>query len=90
LPEHSEASFAFILFDMRENFVGASSPELWAQSQVGRGVPDRLDLAWEFKVGFLLARQAHEISLNHINLTCKVTSASLIHSRRMDNGNTHG
>jgi hypothetical protein len=34
LPNDSEASLTFILFDVRENFVGAGFAELWAESQV--------------------------------------------------------
>jgi hypothetical protein len=55
LPNYSQASLAFILFNVPQDFVGAGSAELRAESQIRRGVPDRLDLAWEFKVEFLFA-----------------------------------
>jgi len=53
VPNDSEAPFTLILLDVRENFVGAFSAELWADCQIGRVVPDRTDLGMEFRVGLL-------------------------------------
>jgi len=55
LPINIEAPLAFIFLDVLQDFVGASSAELRAESQVGRSTPDGPDLGRKFKVGFLLS-----------------------------------
>jgi hypothetical protein len=55
LSKHSQASLTSILFDVLQDFVGASVTELRTECQIGRGMPDRLNLGWESEVGFLLS-----------------------------------
>jgi hypothetical protein len=54
------------LFDVLQNFVGAGSSELRTEGEMGRGMPDGLNLGREFETGFLFAGLFHlSVDLNY-------------------------
>jgi hypothetical protein len=59
LPKHNEAPLAIVFLDVLQYFVGAGSAELWTESQIRRGVPDRPNLGRKFVILLLRARLFH-------------------------------